>query len=522
MDNLSRRTKHAEREVRMRRSSFLVALVLLTSVARAEDAPDVAALVKAGAETTAKLATTGARWKTTLTLGPGGASFVIDEVLANGMRRRELSLGTGNQKQTLLTIIERDGLWYYDEGGELRTKSRPFEAPATLPAVYIPLVQGELFAVSKNLLAGATWESTKDGIASFRTKVPAEMRARLENAAGELEKRGLPDAKKVRDFLEKGFVTRVDTAKGLMVEQRTATRILTLSKFEWLDKVDEERFAVPGEWQDLTGDPGDRGELVMLGHCGAWRPGGPKVDLDGRLLDMKSGVLRRIPFQGIAVIPVCFLPGRRKVVVSGATERGSFSLFEVDLETGKNRHLGGAKLASGMTMGGAVSPDGKLLATVNLPMLGQGTKILEGHVALVDLATGEARFLGEPLDTAFPSWLPDGKGLVIVKRDSSGNMNEPPRSTICRMDLEGKLVALREGSSPIVIEGKRILFQDDQLWKTCDLEGKDEQLFAGGLKGHGFPAPAPDGKRILFMRFAQGKGPAPTIYELGSSEDGRS
>jgi hypothetical protein len=64
------------------------------------------------------------------------------------------------------------------------------------------------------------------------------------------------------------------------------------------------------------------------------------------------------------------------------------------------------------------------------------------------------------------------------------------------------------------------LFQDrdSDLWNTCDLTGQNVKLFAGGLKGYGFPAPAPDGKRILMMHFSPGQLPQPTILKIGESQ----
>ena len=119
---------------------------------------------------------------------------------------------------------------------------------------------------------------------------------------------------------------------------------------------------------------------------------------------------------------------------------------------------------------------------------------------------------------AFPSWLPDGRGLILLVRVPDVARNRLI-DTIARMDLDGKLTNLREGSMPVVLgDGRRILFEDSKTWHTCNLDGKDVRPYAEGLKGFGFPAPAPDGKRLLMMRFETGKAPVPVVLPIDSSE----
>jgi hypothetical protein len=38
------------------------------------------------------------------------------------------------------------------------------------------------------------------------------------------------------------------------------------------------------------------------------------------------------------------------------------------------------------------------------------------------------------------------------------------------------------------------------------------------MKGCAFPAPSPDGKRLLMMHFQPGKGPEPLIFPLGQND----
>ncbi len=131
--------------------------------------------------------------------------------------------------------------------------------------------------------------------------------------------------------------------------------------------------------------------------------------------------------------------------------------------------------------------------------------------------------MGEPRDMAFLSWLPDGKGLVLLHREVAdpSDVTSPRTDTIARMDLGGRLTKIREGSSPVLLnDGKTILFQDTKshTWQTCGLDGGDTKPYAGGLSGYGFPSPAPDGRRILMMHVRQGLAPEPTILPIGGSE----
>jgi Tol biopolymer transport system component len=164
-----------------------------------------------------------------------------------------------------------------------------------------------------------------------------------------------------------------------------------------------------------------------------------------------------------------------------------------------------------------LSPDGKTLAVIHK---GAGERRLDSRICLVDVKTGQARPLGAPHDMAFPSWLPDGRGLILLVRVPDVANNRLV-DTIARLDLDGKLTTLRPGSMPVVLgDGRRILFEDLQTrtWHTCNLEGLDVKPYADGLKGYSFPTPAPDGKRLLMMHFEPEKGPVPVVLPIDAGQ----
>ncbi len=484
----------------------MIGLVLLSALAQE---PDPAALARAGAKSALRLRDGAASWTVTHET-PTGARFLVSVLQDRTRRRLALSAEVAGEKIPLSRIVERDGLWYVVDGPQAG-KYRPYEAPLSLSTAYFYLARSNVLVMAdREGLEGWKHEETLAGVAAYRAPVPEAVRRSLERMLDRPEARAA--RARIADLLEHGLLLRLEVATGIVVETGNSERRLAVGEIRLLDKVDEAEFAVAGRsWTDVSSDPtrGDPSEWVMIGHNAHFRPGGPKGELDVRLLHAKSGELRRVPFRGGNALPGCFLRDRRKAVVSGLTEDGALGLFEVDLGTGENRRLGGKLLESGYALGPAASPDGKSLAVMHKA----GTEgLLEFRVALIDLASGEGRHLGEPLDGAFLSWLPDGKGLVLLRREAGAG-------TVTRMDLDGRLAPIVKGDSPVVLEEARaILFQEGDLWRTCDLAGKNAKLLGDGLKGHGFPSPAPDGKRLLMMRFRPNQAPEPVVVSLSGQE----
>ena len=498
-------------------------LPLLLALALQAGAAEPAKIAEAGLQSAKRLESTAASWTVTHQ-APTGAQFVVEVLRSKDRRRMVLSGSGGGQAVELARILERDGAWYVTEG-EGAGKYRPYEAPLALPTAYLYLTKSDALLVSDAAaLEGWKREGVSGAVATYRSPLPDSARALLERLAAQMEASGAPQLKKplvdLKDVLEHGLSMKLDLKTGMVLELANAQRRQTLSNFQWREKLDEKEFAVPGKkWTDVTGDPttADPGELLMLGHNGLWRPGFPKGELEARLLDLKSGALRRVPFKGATAVPGCFLKDRRKVVVSAITDDGAVGLYEVDLSSGANRRLGGKLLEAGFALFPTPSPDGKSLAALHKSGAGQ---ILESQVAVIDLATGGARYVGKPLDTAFVSWRPDGKGFFLIQREYA-DPSKPAIATVSTMDLEGKLAPLVRGDFPVLLaDGATILFRDNESgqWKSCDLQGKNVKPYGDGLPGYGFPSPAPDGKRILMMRFRPGQAPQPVILKIGESE----
>jgi hypothetical protein len=150
---------------------------------------------------------------------------------------------------------------------------------------------------------------------------------------------------------------------------------------------------------------------------------------------------------------------------------------------------------------------------------------LEVQVCIVDLETDEIKVVGDPMDTAHVSWMPDGRRFILLKRVSPAPQalpvpDKPADPSLAILDPDGKLTVLRRGDYPVMLpDYKSILFldRDSGLWNTCDLEGQNAKPLADGFKGFRFPAPAPDGRRILMMQI-QPAPPRGIVFPFGEGD----
>jgi len=515
--------------------SIVVELLATSSVFSGEassEQPDLAALVRAGRETVARLQRQAASW-TAITHLPNDVQVVVKILSAPTMRRTVFYGEVKGRKLGEVQIIERDRLWYVTELGR-RRKYRPFEAPFLMNGAYLFLLRGEPRFVSEDSQNRfGNYEGTKDGVATFLTPLPGSIRKQLEYSIRGLEqfakqkpeRASDPDSigliEQMRRML-RGMVVRIDLASGMFLQLGSADRQTEIQEFKWLDRVAPDEFAIEHhEWEDDSGDPtrGHSDDLLMISHNESWQPGMKSGDSDGCLLDVRTGRYRRIPFQGIATLPGCFIKDRSRVIVSGLDEStGTLRPYEIDLKTGDNRALGGDALAGGNSLMPALSPDGKKIALIHKKPEGRP---LDSQIYLINLKSGDAKPLGIPGDTAFLSWLADGQGLLLLKRESADPSNRalPLTDVIARLGMDGQTTRLLEGTMPVVLnDGKTVLFEGShgQGWQTCDLNAKNVRRFSNGLAEYGFPSPAPDGKRILWMHFIRGTAPVPTIIPLGA------
>jgi hypothetical protein len=494
--------------------------------------PDLAGMARAGRASIKRFQNESASWTST-TVIPNGLEFIVEVISTPAARRLVLSAAIQGRRHELARIIQKDGVWYTVQG-PAAAKYRPFEAPLDVPTAYLYLTRSDPQFVTETEPDGfGTCVGTKDGIATFRNPLPEPQRKQLENSIADLQKysrenakvSGNPETKqtidRIRQLLLDGLSTDVSLESGMITQFGATERRTRITKFNWNKSSDQNNFNTNAQiWDDHCDDPtaGDRDDLVMIAHSGIWRPGMKSHETDARLLHLKTGRYRRIPFQGVSTLPGCFTPDRTRVVVTGLDPRsGVMGLYEINLRTGENRQLGGKPLAAGFSLFPSLSPDGKTVAVLHK---GSSERLTDTQITLVDLATGNAKPVGTPRDTGPVSWFPDGKALLTFERNDP-KASKPAAETVCRIGLDGRVERIVEGALPVIVdEGKRILFQDVafRTWKTCDMNGADVKVYANGLQGYGFPAPSPDGKRLLMIRFRPGQAPEPMILPLGQSE----
>jgi Tol biopolymer transport system component len=267
----------------------------------------------------------------------------------------------------------------------------------------------------------------------------------------------------------------------------------------------------------LAADTTKRNDLVMIQHLPGWTPDQGEGDMLTALVNIKTGQMIRVPYRGAAFMPMsyCFSRDRTKVYASGnvSSENGS-ALVEIDLLSGDERRLTSPAIA-GNWMGPVLSPDGKTLASLNYT--GENREnVRASQIYLTDVATGQSRPIGKPLDAAILSWLPDGSGLVFMIRKSS-DPTKASVDTIARMDSSGAVTPIRAGSWPVVLSPyERIVFLDEaqKRWKICDLAGKDLAVIGNGLGDFHFPTASPEGKQLIMMGYDSKGGLRPYLVDI--------
>jgi Tol biopolymer transport system component len=243
------------------------------------------------------------------------------------------------------------------------------------------------------------------------------------------------------------------------------------------------------------------------------------MDTDSMLLDTRSGDMRRIPYCLGVSHSGCFSKDRRSVFVSGQdSQAATIGLFQIDLATGRERRLGERALTRA-AMFPTLSPDGKTIAVLHMfGNFSDASALLNFQIYLVDVTSGDATPLGEPLDTAYLSWLPDGSGIVLVTRRNV-DLESPSIDTVARMDLQGRITPICNGTNPVVLNPyRRILYSDqtDNSWNICDLSGKHIAVLGDGMKDYNSPTASPDGRRLVMMRIDESVGPRPYVIDIAT------
>ncbi len=522
-------------------SLFCLVLVLLTVSPctllgiEAGKKPDLNQLREVVSRSQTKLAKTTASWTMVFETSSG----IEAHVKVNStpmMLRYVVSAFLKGKEESWIDIIYRDGAWYVFDGQQ-SAKYRPYEAPTDIPSIYMFLEQAMPgFTDMEFLDSKGTFEVIEENVAKYRVPISDAPKQQVETSLQQINNllkkaaeenslsasiQGALNTKRtLEDLLHQGIPIKVDLETGFVVQSGIVGKRVWLRDFHWDKKFDSTVFNVDNrQWIDHTKmmEAANPTDIIMIKHFGVWRPGQPSGDMETKLWNYKTGEIRRVPYTGCQCTPLCFSQDRKRVYVGGLIlDTVSMGLYEINLENLTQRQLGLPFLNRGFIMFGALSPDSKTLAVTQI---GTNENPLFQQVVLVNLESGKTTLLGEPLDCAYLSWLPDGAGLILVSRKTR-HLDQIPDSTVCRMDLKGNLTTLLKGDLPVALTPRPLILflGENRLWMTCDLVGKEVKSLLEGLKGFNFPTPSPDGNQLIMMKFGGDKGPQPHLVDLISGK----
>lgn len=461
--------------------------------------------------------------------------YELQSFVMPGRRWTQMWIEAQGQKHLILTMIEMDGQWYLSTM-EGNFRYRPYEAVVPFAAFYVLHDYSMPSTLAEPVIDG-TYVDTINGVAHFRSDLPADLMAELQQTLNQLEMNDpsgqAPQTAQMRSqvlqMIENGKATQIDVATGIITQRGAPSRRVALSIPAWGATPDPRMFSVENmEWEDRTGSlllsESDREQLVTIEVEPRWQVGRPPADGIRVLLNIESGEARRLPLEhGIplnGVLSLCRTKLYLPRILGDYLEHAGLAPIELDLESGSVKQLGPPQLQTGRSSWFALSADGSKLA---FRYDKKPSHLEEPRLYVLDLASGEAKQIGEDKAEAYISWLDDGSG-VIMARQKNIRPDLQPTIEIFRIDLNGESQFFREGMMPVVIPNAgRILFKKfaGKLWHTCDLEGGDEQLFADGLPGMLQISVMPDGSRAVGVREIyeeQGPYTQPQVIDLKTGE----
>jgi hypothetical protein len=522
--------------------AILAAACGLAATRRAAAEPpakiDMEELARTGSSSWQQWRRSNAQWSVTAVL-PSGVTVAMDVIRTPFRQRMILRAETKDRREELVRVIQRDGAWYCQDGGGL-SKWRPYELPTESVLFYAMLSRATPTYVDAETVQrlGRVRRIDAGNVGTFMSKLDEASAAAIRGNLVLLEQVLLkneqnPMAPKLREnidqlrsFISDGTPIQVDLNTGQIIDMGAERFHTQVTSVKLLKEVDDAVFGVdvPGDphfWEgarDKTQDPttsGDVNKLAMIAQFRAYQPELKQYELDGRLVDLNTMRVRRIPYEGPVCAPGCFTQDRKSVVVGGTTANGSVRPFLVNLSTGVNRGLGGQLLDGTSTVAMALAPDGRQIAAITRVVSGRE---IENRVYLIDLTSGDASPVGSGVDAGAIQWMPDGKHLLVSAPRQEIPEN-PMINTLGQMNLDGQFTLMRKHAinAQLLPDHRQILYlnDDDHQWYTCDLAGENPTLFAGGFKGYESPAISPDGKQVIWLKPDAGKPTVPVMFSFG-------
>jgi hypothetical protein len=244
---------------------------------------------------------------------------IVATVIVDGNRRSEVfSYEKAGRRLPLLRIVDQDGMWYVEQNGQ-RQKWRPFEATLGFNSAYFFKSLSDLiFLVDAAQFDTARFEKREGNVLIFRVPVSGEERALLARAISTLDELKKSGSKTLSPEVEQQVLTaktkmshgtslRIDESTGAIVETEIQTMTIKLQEFAWLEKAPADAFALSREeWSDHSAAWTDPENWVTVLYDSKATRGTKTPNLDGYLVHTVTGEMRRLPFRGANVMPLCF------------------------------------------------------------------------------------------------------------------------------------------------------------------------------------------------------------------------
>ncbi|MEQ8786583.1 MAG: hypothetical protein RIC55_09805 [Pirellulaceae bacterium] len=340
----------------------------------------------------------------------------------------------------------------------------------------------------------------------------------VEEQRDELEAMMQQQIETVADVRENGVLAKVDARSGVVMKWgiESQVEIRDIRRHD-PSEIDASWFDVGLQnWLDMAPQrsESDYAQLAMFNHNPQWRPGGPSAASSAVLATTTGSPPVRVPYRGGIASGGCFSADRRHVYVTGQlVDRPAVGLFEIDLANGRQRPLGGETLQDGFAGSPSLSSDGKRLVVAHKKSLLEP----QAQVYVIDIESGQARPIGEPLHASSPAWFPNDEALLIAVQQGEG------ASTIERLDFDGTLTLIQHGRSPRMLSPRRVILYDaggdeSHAWMTCNTDGRRAQPVGDGLADFAEPSPSTFGAEALMLRLGGEKGPRPHVVHLETGE----
>ena len=491
---------------------------------------DLMKVLEATTVTRQRMQREAAQWEMKYDVGNGPVIKVV--VLQNSEASLfELNAITGTRSSRIATILRRADAWYVDDGFSKR-KYRPYEACLPLPTGIFFMGLAELQLIDNDLtenrmrveriqgnhlVVRLPLEDAQEQNVRMAINKMNELRATLVDAGKDVPKaQEMLDS--LNDVLTNGRRVSVNRTTGQILETGIPPRKMVFSPLVWLGDAKPPGLEPAGKWEDHTSpfSPDDLKDLVQISHNRMWRPGQATGDSDLMLVNLRTLEIRRAPFPFGVALTGCFSPDRSRIYVTGLDPASAgLALFAIELASGECQRVGDEVLNRGNWFNPVVSRSEDALAVAQIGA-GEG---LKSQIHVIDLTSGQSRPVGPPMDLAMLNWHPQGNSLICMVREPGPGNSEIP--FICKVTLDGKVTKLCRGRFPEVLpqEGRILFEHDDEArpFKTCDLDGKDIQVFGNGFKGFGFASASPDG-RLIMVKFSKTDGPQPCLIDMKSFE----